>query len=125
VKKHIIRLGKSFGYATKGIHHTYLTQQNIWIHSLFAISAIILGIFVDLTFVEWAVLTLTILVVLLAEMLNTVAETIVDLASPEYSGLGKIAKDIAAGSVLVAAIGAVIIGALLFLPKILMMWRFI
>ncbi len=116
--KRIHKLQKSFHYAAKGIHHTYRTQQNIWIHSAIAVVVLLLGIFLRFSLISLALLVLTCMVVLVAEMVNTVAETIIDLASPEYSDLGKRAKDIAAGSVLVAAFGAIIIGILLFYPAL-------
>ena len=68
---------------------------------------------------EWLVLTLTIAIVLAAEGINTALEAVVDLASPDYHPLAKIAKDVGAGTVLLTAIAAVIVGLLLFLPRLL------
>jgi len=79
--------------------------------------AIALGIVLKLSSVEWAILTITIGLVLISEFINTSLEQIVDLVSPEKQEKAKIAKDVAAAGVLVSAIVAVLIGALLFLPK--------
>ena len=113
MKKRLKKMKKSIGYASKGLNHTYRTQQNIWIHSTIAIFVFIAALFLGLSHVELAIIVITILLVLLLETINTVIETIIDLASPEFTELGKIAKDVSAGSVLLAAIGSVVVGILI------------
>ena len=83
------------------------------------ILVIILGLVLKLSLVEWAILIITIGLVLISEFINTSLEQIVDIVSPEKQEKARIAKDVAAAGVLVSAIVAVLIGALLFLPKII------
>ncbi len=79
-------------------------------HFLSALAVLLASLFLRVTLVEFALLSLSILFVLFAELLNTAVESIVDLVAPDYHPLAKIAKDTAAGAVMVAAMGAVIIG---------------
>lgn len=88
------------------------------VHVILVLAAIILGFILKLSLIEWAVLTITIGLVLILEFINTSLEQIVDIVSPEIQEKAKIAKDVAAAGVLVSAIVAILIGAFLFLPKI-------
>ena len=113
---------RSFGYAINGIFTVFKTQHNAWIHLVATLVVIMLGAWFGLTNIEWCLIGIAITLVLIAEMFNTAIEMIMDKISPERSEeTGKI-KDIAAGAVLVAASVAVVIGALVFVPKI---WRII
>jgi diacylglycerol kinase len=103
----------SFRYAFSGIWHVLRTQRNARIHLSVALVVVILGLGLRLSHIEWAIIALTIALVLVAEAFNTVAETAVDLATAEYHPLAKIAKDVAAGAVLLMAIAAVIVGLLI------------
>lgn len=110
---------KSFKFASNGIFYTLSTQRNLKIQLIFAILAIILGIFLKISLIEWAILIFAIMFVLFSEMLNTAIESAVDLCTEEFSEKAKIAKDVAAGAVLVASINSIAIGILIFLNKIL------
>lgn len=112
----------SFRYAFAGIWHTLKTQRNAKIHTAITVAVILSGVFFRLPARDWAVLALTIGVVFAAETLNTAVEAIVDLVSPEFHPLAKIAKDAAAGAVLITAIAAVAVGLLILLPPL---WRVI
>jgi len=94
------------------------TQRNAKIHLAITLAVIVLGLFLKLTAIQWAVLVVTIGLVLFAEMLNTVIESLVDLVSPDYHPLAKIAKDAAAGAVFILAIMAVIVGLLILGPPL-------
>jgi diacylglycerol kinase (ATP) len=72
--------------------------------------------------VEWAVIAILVVVVLSAEMVNTMVEALVDLVTPQYHHLAKVAKDVAAGVVLLSAIGSVVVGMLIFVPKVLVLF---
>jgi len=108
-----------FGYAFHGLWYTLCTQRHARIHVLIAILAIIMGIVLHISAVEFAIIFIAITGVFTTEMLNTVAELCVDLASPGYHPLAKIAKDVAAGAVLANAILSIIIGLFIFLPHLL------
>lgn len=103
---------ESFRFAFAGLWYALRTQRNTRIHLIIAAAAIALGAWLNLSLTQWAVLTLTIGFVLVSEMLNTVAETLVDMISPDYHPLAKIIKDVAAGAVLLTTIVSVIIGLL-------------
>ena len=109
---------RSFGYALEGIATMLRTQPNFWIHVLAAAAAVVLGISVRLPPGELALIILTIAVVLVVEAINTAVETICDLVSPAPHPLVKRAKDISAAAVLIAALGALTIGILLFGPRL-------
>lgn len=110
---------RSFGYAFEGIYYTLRTQRNMRVHLGIAAVAVALGIGLGISAVEWAVLLVMMALVFCLEMLNTVVESLVDLVTDRYHSLAKIAKDVAAGAVLVAAILAVGVGLFLFLPRLL------
>lgn len=108
----------SFRYAFAGLWHLLSTQRNAQIHCIAAIAAAALGVAFGITRTEWALLVLTCALVLAAEGANTAIEAAVDLASPEFHPLAKIAKDVAAGTVLLTAIAAVMVGLILFGPYV-------
>src|SRR3954464_3359323 len=110
-------LQSSFRYAFAGLAYCFRSQRNFRIHIAIASAATLLGIFLGLSWLEWAVLTSMVVLVLAAEMTNTMVESLVDLVTTEYHDLAKIAKDAAAGVVLLTAIGSVIVGIFIFLPK--------
>ncbi len=111
-------LARSFRYAFAGLGYVVRTQRNFRIHLAAGTLAAILGLVVGLSTPEWAVLATLITLVLAAEMTNTVVEALVDLASPAYHPLAKVAKDVAAGAVLLTAIGAIVVGLFLFVPHL-------
>lgn len=113
---------KSFGNAFRGIFYAFKTQHNIWIHSLAVVVVVIAGFFFKLDAIEWGLVVLAIGLVLTAEMINTAIEWLMDLVSPGYSEKAGLIKDVAAGAVLIAAVISVIIGAMVFLPKLLNLW---
>ncbi len=108
---------KSFDYSIQGIVTFFKHEHNAWIHAVAAVSVIALGWYYKLNRMEWCWITLAIGLVLMAEMFNTAIEYLTDLASPEIHPLAKKTKDVASGAVLIAALVAVVIGLLIFLPK--------
>src|SRR5438874_9882281 len=107
-----------FGYAFSGLWYALRTQRNARVHAVVALLAILLGILLHISSIEFALIFVAITGVFIAEMFNTVLEICVDLASPEYHPLAKIAKDVAAGAVLVNAMLAIIIGLFVFGPHL-------
>lgn len=108
---------KSIGYATEGIVEFFTSQHNALIQGVAAIVVVALGFIYDIAITEWCFLIIAIAMVIVAEMLNTAIEYLTNIASPQISKKAKVVKDIAAGGVLVAAIASLIIGVLIFLPK--------
>ena len=109
---------KGFTYAFDGLRYCFRTQVNFRVHLAITILALILGIFLSLSWLEWALIATIIVLVLAAEMVNTMVESLVDLVTQQYHPLAKTAKDVAAGVVLLTAIGAAAVGLLIFLPKL-------
>jgi len=112
-------LRASFGYAFAGLFYCVRTQRNFRIHLATGTAATLVGLLLGLSPVEWAVLAVTMVLVLSAEMVNTMIEALVDLVTQEYHPLAKTAKDVAAGVVLLTAIGAVVVGLIIFGPRLL------
>lgn len=109
---------RSFKYAGAGILTMLQSQHNAWIHAVATLAVIAAGLFVGLSANEWVGLILATMAVWSAEALNTAFEFLADVASPEFHPLVKKAKDVAAGAVLLAALGAAVIGLLIFLPHL-------
>lgn len=107
-----------FSYAFQGLWYTLRTQRNARVHLAAALLVTIAGLLLRVSALEFALLYIAIAGVFVAEMFNTVFEICVDLAQPEYHPLAKIAKDVAAGAVLVSAILAVIIGLFVLGPHL-------
>lgn len=108
----------SFRFAFVGLWYALRTQRNTRIHLSIAAAVVVVGLCLNLSHVQWAVLTLTIGFVLVSEMLNTVAETLVDLVSPGYHPLAKVVKDVTAGAVLLTAIVSIVVGLLVLGPPL-------
>ncbi len=112
----IFALRRSFHNALAGIWYVIRTQRNAQIHLLIATLVIMVSAFLRLSLTHWAILTLTIGLVMAAEIFNTALEALVDLISPDFHPLAKTTKDTAAGAVLILAIGAAIVGLLILGP---------
>lgn len=110
---------QSFKYAFVGIWTMLKSQQNAWIHAFATIAVLVAGFVFVISPAEWCWLVLAIIVVWMAEALNTAIEFLADVASPEFHPLVKKAKDVAAGAVLISAIGALVIGIIILGPYIL------
>lgn len=108
----------SFNYAVSGIILSVKTEKNMLIHYIIAISVLGLSLIFDFTRVEFLVLLFSISLVLTLEMINTAIEKTVDLITKDYHPYARIAKDISAGAVLIAAVNSVIVGYLLFFDRL-------
>ncbi len=110
---------QSLKNALNGIKEVVKTGRNIKIQIVFAILAIIMGIIFKINNIEALILVLTIFFVLIAEFINTAIEMLADLYTTEYNEKIKILKDIGAGAVTLSAASSIIVGIIMFLPKIL------
>lgn len=113
------KIRNSFKYAIEGIWTSFKTERNMKIHIFIMILVIIAGIILKINKSEWIICIILIAIVIGSELFNTSIETIVDMVMPEKNEKAKIAKDVSAGAVLVVAIGAAIIGLVIFVPRIL------
>lgn len=107
-----------FSYAFQGLKYALRTQRNMRVHATIAVLALLLGIILRISALEFAMVFIAIMSVFIAEMFNTVIELTVDLSTPDYHPIAKIAKDVAAGAVLLSAILALIIGLFVFGPHL-------
>jgi diacylglycerol kinase len=105
---------QSFRYAFRGIAAMLQTESNARIHATATIVVVAVGLAIGISRIEWLAITLSITAVWCAEGFNTAIESICDVASPDYHPKVEQAKDIAAGAVLITAIGAAVIGVLVF-----------
>ena len=113
------KLINSFKYATQGIFTSFKTEKNMKIHILIMLLVIVAGILLKISKLEWIICIILFSIVIAGELFNTAMETVVDMVMPDKNEKAKIAKDVSAGAVLVLAIGAAIIGFMIFIPKIL------
>jgi diacylglycerol kinase (ATP) len=113
---------RSVKCALRGIQVMLVSQHNAWIHVIATVCVLAAGLIFGLTTAEWCWITLAVVAVWTAEALNTAFEFLTDVASPEFHPLAGKAKDVAAGAVLIAALGAVAIGLLIFGPHVLSRW---
>ncbi len=111
-------LRQSLSFALSGLLDAARSQPNLRIHVVIAAFVVIAGFLLRISRVEWAVIAALIAMVIALELLNTAIEAVVDLASPSFHPLAKTAKDTAAAAILVAAVGSVIAGLLIFLPRL-------
>ncbi len=110
---------KSFIYAKNGIHNLIKKEHNAWIHFIALILAIVLGIFLKLTMFEWIAITIVSGIVIVSELFNTAIEQLADKVEPNLNKKIGLIKDYCAGAVFVSAIISVIVGGLIFIPRIL------
>ncbi len=114
---------RGFGYAFKGLAHAAKTQLNFRVHLVLAVIAVLLGFVLHISTAEWLWITLCIGMVLLTELINTAIELLVDLVSPEYNEKAGRIKDMCAAAVLITAITALVIGLVIFVPKLLLLFH--
>lgn len=109
----------SFKYAFEGIVSSFKAEKNMKIHVLVMILVILVGIFFEITKLEWILCIILFGVVISAELFNTAIETVVDIVMPDKNEKAKIAKDVSAGAVLVVSIASAIVGIVIFLPYVI------
>lgn len=113
------KLIKSFKYAFEGLTTAFKQEKNMKVHVLIAVLVLILGFALKISKIDWIICTFAIVMVITAELFNTAIETIVDMITMQKNKKAKIAKDVSAGAVLITAIGAAIVGIIIFSPKIM------
>ena len=114
---------RSFRAALRGFGWLILSERHFQLHLVAAVAAILLGLILGLTGVEWAILVVTIGFVLVAEAINTAIEHTIDLTVHQIHPLARTAKDIGAAAVLIAAAISVLIGCFLFVPKLIVLFH--
>ena len=113
------RFVNSFKNSFAGLAYAYRYEQSLWLHAAGTIGAVILGFICHITFKEWAVIVIALVVVLTSELLNTAIEATVDLVTEEIHPLAKIAKDCGSAATFVSTVMAFIICMFIFVPYIL------
>lgn len=118
-EKGIKKFINSFKYPISGLRYAYKNEQNLEVDIGIAVLVVILGFLFKISVSEWAILTITVGLVISFELINTALEAVVDLITDKYHPLAKVAKDTSAAAVLVLAIVSIIEGLIIFLPKII------
>jgi diacylglycerol kinase len=114
---------RSFKYAFRGLKVMIVSQHNAWIHALATMLVVAVSVYFQLARSEWCWIILAIISVWTAEAFNTAFEFLTDVASPDFHPLAEKAKDVAAGAVLITAIGSVLIGLVVFGPYVASAFR--
>lgn len=109
-------------YSIDGLKTAYQNEQSLWLHGLCTLIVIILGFLLKVNFYEWAVLIISLVVILAMELMNTAIEACVDLVTKEIHPLAKIAKDCGSAATFVSSIMALIICLFIFVPKVLLLF---
>ena len=112
----------SFKYSFAGLAYAYKNEQSLFLHAVGSLFAIIFGIILHISFAEWAIILISLVVVLAVELLNTAIEATVDLITKDIHPLAKIAKDCASAAAFVSGIAAVIICLFIFIPKFMIIF---
>ena len=118
-QKGIKKFINSFTYPIKGLKYAYKNEQNLAVDVGMALIVTIFGFLFRINKYEWAILILTIGLVISCELINTAIEAVVDLVTEEYHPLAKVAKDTSAAAVLVFAMVAILVGIIIFAPKVI------
>lgn len=113
------RLINSFKYAIDGLKYAFLYEQNLTVHIIATIFVVFAGFIFKISAIEWLVLFLIIGLVIATELINTSIEATIDLVTDEINPIAKIAKDTAAAAVLVFGLTSLLVGAVIFVPKII------
>ena len=119
------KLIKSFEYAGAGAKHALKTQRNLWIHFASGLAVLAAAVYCKVSLLEFAVLLLAIFGVMVTEMINTAIEELVNILSPQHRLEAALAKNVAAGAVLLAALGAIVIGMVIFFPQLEWIWNYL
>ena len=119
----LLRRAVSFQNAVRGVRSALASEVHLRFHAGVSVLVLGLGFYLDLNHTEWALVALAIAAVWSAELLNTAVEALTDLVSPAYHPLAGKAKDVAAGAVLLAAIGAAVVGLIVFGERVVDLFR--
>ena len=123
IKNKAKKLEDSFKHAFEGIESSFKSERNMKIHFVLMIIVIVLGLLFKINIYEWLICIILFGLIISLELVNTAIETVVDMVMPKIDERAKLAKDIAAGAVLSSAIAAAIIGLIIFLPKIIYLFK--
>ncbi len=116
---------RSFKFAFKGIESLFREEPNSRIHFIGAVIAVTLGIFLRISLLDWSLITIVAGLVFISELFNTSLETLSDIVEPEWNEKIRKVKDYSAAAVMISAIIALVIGTLIFIPRILDFFRVI
>lgn len=113
------RLKKSLGYSLDGLKFLASNEQNLFIMIIISIIVLIMGFVFKINFIEWATLITIMFIIIAMELINTAIEYTIDIAMPEKHPFAKIAKDSASAAVFLVCLSSIIIGLIIFVPKII------
>ena len=114
-----MKIVKSFSFALEGLKAAFKQEVNFKAHTIVALITVVAAFFLQFSNIEWLILLLTIALVVVLELINTSIEAVVNLVEPNIKDEAKVAKDVSAAAVMISAIASIVVGLLLFLPKII------
>ena len=112
---------KSIDYSIDGLVYAYRSERSMIIHTIASIIGIVLGFILGISLTEWSIILGTLAIILAIELINTAVEAVVDMVTQEYHPLAKVAKDCSSAATFVVSASGVIIGIVIFVPKILVL----
>ena len=113
------RFLNSIKYSVDGLVNAYQNEQSLWLHAMCTVIIVILGFALQISFIQWAIIVIALVIVLAVELLNTAIEATVDLVTKEIHPLAKVAKDCGSAAAFVSSIMVFIICCFIFIPKII------
>lgn len=113
------RFLNSIKYSVDGLVNAYQNEQSLWLHAMCTILIVILGFALQISFIQWTIIVIALVIVLAVELLNTAIEATVDLVTKEIHPLAKVAKDCGSAAAFVSSIMVFIICCFIFIPKII------
>jgi len=114
----IMGIWRSIGFALAGLRYAFISQRSLRIEIVFAGVVVVIGSVLGISKLEWAIVAVSISLVIGLELVNTAVEAVADLASPTFHPLAKVAKDTAAAAVFIGAFGSIISGLIIFLSRL-------
>ncbi len=112
------RFLNSIKYSIDGLVNAYQNEQSLWLHAMCTTLIVVLGFILQISFIQWAIIVIALVIVLAVELLNTAIEATVDLITKEIHPLAKVAKDCGSAAAFVSSIMVFIICCFIFIPKI-------
>ena len=113
----------SFKYSFEGLAYAYKNEQSLFLHAVGSLFAILFGIILQISFNQWAIILISLIVVLAVELLNTAIEATVDLITFEKNPLAKIAKDCGSAAAFVSSVAAITICLFIYIPKFMLIFK--
>lgn len=115
--------GIGLSFAINGLKNVFVNERNFKIHLLMGLIVMLISIYLKLSYIEWVMIILVIGLVLITEIINSAIEKLIDYVKPEIHPTAKVIKDTMAGAVLISAIVSILVGTMIFIPKLITLFQ--